>query len=336
MTLAAMMVEGAMSSEKGNFFTRKLEEYRREADLAANKPVFDGKEFERAVADGAKFQEEFQKLIEREMAESYRIEFSYGLRTIGFEPGDDPYTLKRVLEPVPQPAYSDIWDLLPLSGVVDAFDKATGGLVSREAMKPPEVRYGKRYGKTAEMLMGIDLALHGDDKAVCALVSRDSNGELKTLRIENLAVSADVPEGGVTAEELEGYSRELAKCLEYDSMRVGSVDLCIKHRYRGTAEQPGCPECKGDDFFMNLASKAGTEIRHMGDWPTEAVYTTRYGSWTSEAPKLSKRSDEPVPDWLKGAQQSPMMTVTRQVKACGCHTINGITFSCIACAKGGV
>lgn len=41
--------------------------------------------------------------------------------------------------------------------------------------------------------------------------------------------------------------------------RVGSVDLCIKHSFRGTREQPSCPECVGANFFAGL----GPPSRHV-------------------------------------------------------------------------
>lgn len=216
-------------------------------------------------------------------------------------------------------------------------------------------------------------ALHSIKKKACecrvmrAIDVIRSGLDLATLTSMGWEQLADAP----------GYRH---RCPEHKvtSKRVGSVDICIKHQFRGTAEQPGCPECAASDeegfgaFFTHLKENAGTQVRVFDggeklleqpvtstwistrgldmpaetapkpshftitisnlDAATEPTYATRYGKWEPEESSTpQKRSDEPVPAWLS-AEASWVPTA----KACGCTTIHGITFSCIACAKGGL
>jgi len=157
-------------------------------------------------------------------------------------------------------------------------------------------------------------------------------------------------------DDAPGYRR---RCKEHKEFkRVGSIDICIKHRFRGTAEQPGCPECaaSGDgSFFLKLESQAGTQLR-MNQEAAKLLEAPIHSTWISyrdkpltfdealrafgfdlsadfdditEPSTVTKRADEPVPAWL--SSEAPEATS----KACGCTTISGITFSCLACAKGG-
>jgi hypothetical protein len=213
-------------------------------------------------------------------------------------------------------------------------------------------------------------ALHSIKKKACecrvmrAIDVIRSGLDLATLTSMGWEQLADAP----------GYRH---RCPEHKVTfkRVGSSDICIKHRFHGTAEQPGCPECAASDeegfgaFFTHLKENAGTQVRVFDggeklleqpvtstwistrgldmpaetapkpshftisnlDAATEPTYATRYGKWEPEESSTpQKRSDEPVPPWLS-AEASWVPTA----KACGCTTIHGITFSCIACAKGG-
>jgi hypothetical protein len=127
--------------------------------------------------------------------------------------------------------------------------------------------------------------------------------------------------------------------------RVGSIDICIKHRFRGTSEQPGCPECaaSGERFFLDLGKASNAQV--IGWFDTNVHLSQPYRTVmitgidgnlpandfddTTEPSEPQKRSDEPVPAWL--SSEPPEATS----KTCGCTTINGITFSCLACVKGG-
>jgi len=139
--------------------------------------------------------------------------------------------------------------------------------------------------------------------------------------------------------------------------RVGSIDLCIKHRFRGTAEQPGCPECaaSGDGGFWieppdpRLLPIPDDETfeQWKRDWAgfappdlTEPYRTFLVTGITDPAPANdfddttepsapTKRSDEPVPAWLSSEASEATS------KACGCFTASGVTLQCLACAKGG-
>ena len=137
------------------------------------------------------------------------------------------------------------------------------------------------------------------------------------------------------------------RCDEHkvESNRVSpSVDVCIKHRFRGTAEQPGCSECAAageGGFFMGVG--ADSQIRCYG--AVSPDLTEPYRTFlltgiteptpandfddTTEPSEPQKHSDERLPAWL--SSEPPEATS----KACGCFTYNGVTLPCLACAKGG-
>jgi hypothetical protein len=273
----------------------------------------------RAAGSPDSFQEAFNKCIEDGAAEAARLEMVYGLRTVGFEPvsEDEPYKLRRVLEPIVLRSNGFYSKLSALFGEEDDRPLPTTGMMAAAFDEPKPIKMANAPAEFVE--------------AMCA---RQAQAEaLGPYKLSSVAKGEATALAAVTEQPRPKFRA------------IGSTDLCIKHGFRSTPEQRGCPKCVEDGFFLKLEQQAGTPITACETGlPSRTIISSWTGSFelATDVPYRSfiitrifpqKRSDEPVPKWLQ--TDTPIFEMN-QARACGCTLINGVKFPCIACAKGGV
>ena len=298
---------------------------------AAKQWRFDPIDIAKAVEDGKAFSEKFQKLVEDVAHESWRIEMLYGLRTVGYEEGDSPHTFKRVFEPVlgPQTSVSDSWDTI---GLESAVKDAETALVSRGAMlpmEPDELRICWSKPDDPSHVPPLDFDFDAVARGELAISAETQRNWLEAPKepVKDGVLTYEAIIGKLRDEDCEPIKRspehqnafdEVCR-RKFEAKRIGSIDICIKHRFRGTAEQPGCPECTVDDgFFFTLSQSAGTEIHISNEEAEQLLSQPVYATWTgvlkrdqpeadfsitignldaaTEPSAPPKRSDEPAPE----------------------------------------
>jgi hypothetical protein len=269
--------------------------------------------------------------FEAEFERTWEIELLYGLRTVGYEPGDEPDTFKRVFEPMagPSTSVSDLWDL---RGVESALKEAESALVSHDAMRAPEPLESQRVSPCVDIC--IKHRFRGT-RAQPGCPECAASGEWFFLDLGTAS----------NAQVMGWFDAQVHHSQPHRTfILTGITEPTPPADFDDTTEpsRPTDAKCTclafthpdgQDGTFRN-----GCRVHRDADAPEEDWLEKLKADFEGFVPPTvpPKRSDERVPEWLEPRPSHfAGVPITMATELCGCITIHGITFSCIACAKGG-